>query len=381
MQDTGGSFGFLDVWDRMLLSRTALSKNLYGLARSWYESALELTTEEQALRQEMLQLRLQIERQEKQAIRSDSPEKNADGIVGPPFPHLCSNHMRPLSDEQSRLVCRLERLGSPYLLLMPLRLEEVALQPTVVVFRDFLTHRQTRALVQQSLANSGRPETNDSLSEALSLPITSIVGPPTLQQTKLSHTCRLVAAANRKLEILANFWWPYLQPSAGILVRQFELAASYSHEQSTSNWETTAAAHVFLIEPKHRLMAHVQLVEIGAAMLTVDLATAQELTALRRKALAEGRFRFPSLYLDHEQPLVLHVKYTHHVTFANPLIKIKGHKLDSYIYERVGSRRLDNEWKDFGHDFLQHAYGKMMLPDPGHVDVNEDDVVFRVRNV
>ncbi|XP_018025580.1 uncharacterized protein LOC108681105 [Hyalella azteca] len=124
------------------------------------------------------------------------------------------------------------------------------------------------------------------------------------------------------------------------------------------------------------LVAHVQLVEIGAAMVTVDLATAQELTALRRKALAEGRFRFPSLYLDHDEPLVLHVNYTHHVTFANPLIKIKDHKLDSYIYERVGSRRLDNEWLGFGYDFFQHGFGKLLLgSDPDDVDEWYDDYV------
>ncbi|XP_047739467.1 uncharacterized protein LOC108671625 [Hyalella azteca] len=104
------------------------------------------------------------------------------------------------------------------------------------------------------------------------------------------------------------------------------------------------------------LVAHVQLVEIGAGMVFVNLATAQELTALRRKALAEGRSRFPSLYLDHDQPLVLHVHYPYHAAFENPLIKIKDHKLHWYIYERVGSSgwTTDNEWLDFDHDFLQH---------------------------
>ncbi|XP_018025975.1 uncharacterized protein LOC108681458 [Hyalella azteca] len=112
----------------------------------------------------------------------------------------------------------------------------------------------------------------------------------------------------------------------------------------------------FSLAQLKQLVAHVQLVEIGAAMVFVDLATAQELTELRRKALAEGRYRFPSLYLDHDEPLVLHVNYTHHAAFANPLIKIKDHKLDKYIYERVGSCRLDNEWLFYGHDFLQNMH-------------------------
>ncbi|XP_018026115.1 uncharacterized protein LOC108681580 isoform X2 [Hyalella azteca] len=118
------------------------------------------------------------------------------------------------------------------------------------------------------------------------------------------------------------------------------------------------------------LVAHVQLVEIGAAMLSVDLSTAQELAALRRKALAEGRAKFPSQSLDHDEPLVLHVNYAHHVAFADPLIKIKDHKLNSYIYERVGSCLFDNEWLDFGHDFLQQAAGKELL------DTDDEDVPY-----
>ncbi|XP_018014669.1 uncharacterized protein LOC108671612 [Hyalella azteca] len=109
------------------------------------------------------------------------------------------------------------------------------------------------------------------------------------------------------------------------------------------------------------LVGHIQLVEIGAAMVSVDLSTAQELSALRRKAWAEGRARFPSECLDYDEPLVLHVNYAHHVTFADHLIKIKDHKLNSFIYERVGSCRFDNEWLDFGHDFLQQAAGKDFL--------------------
>ncbi|XP_018016147.1 uncharacterized protein LOC108672891 isoform X1 [Hyalella azteca] len=102
------------------------------------------------------------------------------------------------------------------------------------------------------------------------------------------------------------------------------------------------------------LVAHVQLVEIGAAMVSVDLSTAQELTALRRKALAEGRAKFPSQCLDHDEPLVLHVNYAHHVAFdpSDPFIKIKDHKLNSYIYELVGSCRFD-KWLDFGNDVYQ----------------------------
>ncbi|XP_018014361.1 uncharacterized protein LOC108671343 [Hyalella azteca] len=109
-------------------------------------------------------------------------------------------------------------------------------------------------------------------------------------------------------------------------------------------------------------------------MVTVDLATAQELTALRRKALAEGRFRFPSQCLDHDEPLVLHVNYAHHVTFADPFIKIKDHKLDSYIYERVGSCRFDNEWLEFGHEFLQQTagYGESLLDSDGEEQFYRD---------
>ncbi|XP_018022875.1 uncharacterized protein LOC108678890 [Hyalella azteca] len=118
------------------------------------------------------------------------------------------------------------------------------------------------------------------------------------------------------------------------------------------------------------LVAHIQLVEIGAAMVSVDLAAAQELAALRRKALAEGRFRFPSQCLDHDEPLVLHINYAHHVAFADPLVKIKDHKLNSYIYEGVGSCRFDNEWLDFGHDFLQQEAGKDLL------DTDDEDVSY-----
>jgi hypothetical protein len=80
-----------------------------------------------------------------------------------------------------------------------------------------------------------------------------------------------------------------------------------------------------------RLVAHVQLVEIGAAMVTVDLAMAQALTGLRRKALAEVRFKSPSACLDHDEPLVLHVDYTHHATFTDPLIKIKGLRPNDFL--------------------------------------------------
>ncbi|XP_047740836.1 uncharacterized protein LOC108674723 isoform X2 [Hyalella azteca] len=122
------------------------------------------------------------------------------------------------------------------------------------------------------------------------------------------------------------------------------------------------------------LVAHVQLVEIGAAMVTVDLATAQELAALRSKALAASRSRFPSLCLDHDKPLVLHVNYAHHVTFADPLIIIKDHKMNSYIYERVGSCRFESEWLDFGHDSHQQAAGKD-APDTDDDDWYNDTTV------
>ena len=56
-------------------------------------------------------------------------------------------------------------------------------------------------------------------------------------------------------------------------------------------------------------------------------------------------------------------------------IFVSDHKLDSYIYERVGSCRYENEWLDFGYDFLQHAFGKTGLDsDPDDADESYDDL-------
>ncbi|XP_018024816.1 uncharacterized protein LOC108680499 [Hyalella azteca] len=79
----------------------------------------------------------------------------------------------------------------------------------------------------------------------------------------------------------------------------------------------------FSLAQLKQFVAHIQLVEISAPSVTVDLATAQELAALRRKALARSRPRCPSLCPDHDEPLLLHVNFTHHATFADPLIIIK----------------------------------------------------------
>ncbi|ROT77583.1 hypothetical protein C7M84_003767 [Penaeus vannamei] len=47
---------------------------------------------------------------------------------------------------ESRLTCRHVTAGASYLTLMPLRLEEMSLDPYIVVFRDFLTEAQTEAI-------------------------------------------------------------------------------------------------------------------------------------------------------------------------------------------------------------------------------------------
>ncbi|XP_047740095.1 uncharacterized protein LOC108667945 isoform X2 [Hyalella azteca] len=118
------------------------------------------------------------------------------------------------------------------------------------------------------------------------------------------------------------------------------------------------------------LVAHVQLVEIGAAMVSVDLSAAQELAKLRWKALADERRSLPSRSLDNDEPLVLHVDYAHHVAFADPFIKIKDHKLESYIYEVVGSSRFDIDWLDFGRDLLQQKRRHKCL------DIDRELLVF-----
>ncbi|XP_047737692.1 uncharacterized protein LOC125178304 [Hyalella azteca] len=50
------------------------------------------------------------------------------------------------------------------------------------------------------------------------------------------------------------------------------------------------------------------------------------------------------------------------------------HKLNSYIYERAGSCLFDNEWLDFGHDFLQQLLDiDEDVPDEGMYDDWYDD--------
>ncbi|GIX81505.1 prolyl 4-hydroxylase subunit alpha-1 [Caerostris extrusa] len=59
---------------------------------------------------------------------------------------LCRGERLISVAEESRLVCRLQSAGHPYLLLRPLRVEERGLNPLVLVYHDLLTDAQAEVL-------------------------------------------------------------------------------------------------------------------------------------------------------------------------------------------------------------------------------------------
>ncbi|GIY73413.1 prolyl 4-hydroxylase subunit alpha-1 [Caerostris darwini] len=59
---------------------------------------------------------------------------------------LCRGERLVSVAEESRLVCRLQSAGHPYLLLRPLRVEERGLNPLVLVYHDLLTDAQAEVL-------------------------------------------------------------------------------------------------------------------------------------------------------------------------------------------------------------------------------------------
>ncbi|XP_042892206.1 prolyl 4-hydroxylase subunit alpha-3-like [Penaeus japonicus] len=54
------------------------------------------------------------------------------------FSRLCRGHKLLTPAEESRLKCRTDARGSPYLVLMPARVEELSLDPLILAFRDVL---------------------------------------------------------------------------------------------------------------------------------------------------------------------------------------------------------------------------------------------------
>lgn len=58
------------------------------------------------------------------------------------FSKLCRGHRFLTPLEESRLKCRTDTRGSPYLALMPARVEELSLDPLILAFRDVLSPRQ-----------------------------------------------------------------------------------------------------------------------------------------------------------------------------------------------------------------------------------------------
>ncbi|KAF8789386.1 Prolyl 4-hydroxylase subunit alpha-2 like protein [Argiope bruennichi] len=61
---------------------------------------------------------------------------------------LCRGERLVSVAQESKLVCRLDNKGHPYLLLRPLRIEERSLDPYVVMYHDLLTEAQTELLKQ-----------------------------------------------------------------------------------------------------------------------------------------------------------------------------------------------------------------------------------------
>ncbi|GFR25007.1 prolyl 4-hydroxylase subunit alpha-1 [Trichonephila clavata] len=61
---------------------------------------------------------------------------------------LCRGERLISTEEESKLLCRLDNRGHPYLLLRPLRVEERSRNPYVVVYHDLLTEAQTDLLKQ-----------------------------------------------------------------------------------------------------------------------------------------------------------------------------------------------------------------------------------------
>ncbi|XP_037800653.1 prolyl 4-hydroxylase subunit alpha-1-like [Penaeus monodon] len=58
------------------------------------------------------------------------------------FSRLCRGHRLLTPPEESRLKCRTDARGSPYLVLMPARVEELSLDPLILAFRDVLSNRE-----------------------------------------------------------------------------------------------------------------------------------------------------------------------------------------------------------------------------------------------
>ncbi|GFS77129.1 prolyl 4-hydroxylase subunit alpha-2 [Nephila pilipes] len=61
---------------------------------------------------------------------------------------LCRGERLISAEEESKLLCRLDNRGHPYLLLRPLKIEERSRSPYVVLYHDLLTEAQTDLLKQ-----------------------------------------------------------------------------------------------------------------------------------------------------------------------------------------------------------------------------------------
>ncbi|KAF2364620.1 Prolyl 4-hydroxylase alpha-subunit N-terminal [Trinorchestia longiramus] len=180
------SIGQLRTWDFILLGKEAYKYGYNTRAIQWFKTAVsrsdddDLTDEESSI---IAGLKATIEKHESMALEDKSIRKKKNKkkskkkvtkkkhkylpLTKVPLNHeeetavharLCRGETLRRPEEESVLRCWLERLQSPYLLLMPLRLEEISLQPRILLYRDFLTQKQTKSMIKEA-----RPQLHESV--------------------------------------------------------------------------------------------------------------------------------------------------------------------------------------------------------------------------
>ncbi|XP_037804600.1 prolyl 4-hydroxylase subunit alpha-2-like [Penaeus monodon] len=173
----------LNARDCLFLGKHAFNKGYYDKAIEWFEAALERSGSEEVLTapkdeiEPFLQAAIKVHDDvlEKRgprgtdwqtktlpvdkALASKPKYLDAAPVFVPKlyqqqsdeeeeehYNRLCRGERLRTPEMESRLSCRHVTAGAAYLTLMPLRLEEMSLDPYIVVFRDFLTEAQTEAI-------------------------------------------------------------------------------------------------------------------------------------------------------------------------------------------------------------------------------------------
>ncbi|XP_066974591.1 prolyl 4-hydroxylase subunit alpha-2-like [Macrobrachium rosenbergii] len=176
----------LNARDCLFLGKHAFNKGYYDKAIEWFEAALERSDDEgdTSASREEIQPFLSAAVQVHDDILEKRGPRGADWQTNPlpvnkslarklryadvtsnkfvpklyqqqseeeeeeHYSRLCrGERLRPIEVE-STLVCRLVSSASPYFTIMPLLLEEMSLDPYIVVFHHFLTHAQTEAVIE-----------------------------------------------------------------------------------------------------------------------------------------------------------------------------------------------------------------------------------------